>query len=417
MATRRRCTIVLLLLFGASADVVSHTSGSACPQQCSCRQLAVAGGPTQARLVNCASRKLVSVPTTLPNDTEILRLQRNAIASVRDTQSHLWRLRQLDLSYNAIRQLGGHALYRQSKVLQRVNLDHNQLRYISADDFANLTELLELTLSNNQIAQIADDAFSGLGKVESLSLSGNQLERLDSTWFADMSSLRTLALNDNDIGLIADATFESLKRLNRLSLANNRLRVARKYTFRGMTKLQYLDLDRNRFTSVPAESFATLSSLSTLSLNGNPISTIAPRDFDSLPVVELRLGNMADLEVVDERSFAHLLSLRTLLMRNNTKLAYVEDGAFLDLPALCTLDIRNCSLASLPADLSRSLPMLSDLSVARNPIRCDCNLQWLAGFDARVLQRDTVKCDSPPHLVGVDIQKVNHIDHVPKIIE
>ena len=71
-------------------------TASACPNVCHCSD-------RNGVVVQCTSRNLESIPPNLPKDTVVLLLSSNRIRHVpKETFTGLHRLRELDLSHNAI---------------------------------------------------------------------------------------------------------------------------------------------------------------------------------------------------------------------------------------------------------------------------------------------------------------------------
>ena len=60
-----------------------------------------------------------------------------------------------------------------------LNLDRNEIEYLTKDSFVGLTSLRSLDLSSNPIKQISDDAFFWLKSLEDLDLSYTGLTTLD----------------------------------------------------------------------------------------------------------------------------------------------------------------------------------------------------------------------------------------------
>ncbi|KAM9265455.1 leucine-rich repeat-containing protein 25 [Morus bassanus] len=87
-----------------------------------------------------------------------LYLSRNGIEALSPSSRVGPRLKELDLSYNRLRELPA-AFLSQARGLQRLQLQHNQLRELPADFFANATALQSLWLDGNPLPAVPPTAF------------------------------------------------------------------------------------------------------------------------------------------------------------------------------------------------------------------------------------------------------------------
>ncbi|XP_068165903.1 leucine-rich repeat-containing protein 3-like [Antennarius striatus] len=114
-------------------------TASSCPRVCHC---ADRGGV----VVQCTSRNLDSVPPNLPKDTIVLLLSSNRIKHVpKDAFADLRRLRELDLSHNAIDSVDAGAFQGVSDQLRSLDLSNNHLSGLPRDAFAELHARVRLS--------------------------------------------------------------------------------------------------------------------------------------------------------------------------------------------------------------------------------------------------------------------------------
>uniref|UniRef100_A0A8C3YTV5 Leucine rich repeat containing 3 n=1 Tax=Catagonus wagneri TaxID=51154 RepID=A0A8C3YTV5_9CETA len=113
--------------------------GASCPQSCQCLEHA------GAVAVHCSARGLQAVPKAIPLDTVLLKLDANKIARIPDGAfQHLSRLRELDLSQNAIETVGPAAFSGLAGGLRLLDLSHNRIRGIPKDALGKLSARIRL---------------------------------------------------------------------------------------------------------------------------------------------------------------------------------------------------------------------------------------------------------------------------------
>ncbi|XP_043540113.1 leucine-rich repeat-containing protein 15-like, partial [Chiloscyllium plagiosum] len=120
--------------------------------------------------INCSHRSLVSVPRSLPLDTEILLLSCNNLTTVALSSFEIFsNLSDLDLSNNMIQHFDS------DLPLPVVKLDLSANSLTRIPDFSNLRNLRKLILDHNKIQALPEGAFDDLVSLEELSLSGNAI--------------------------------------------------------------------------------------------------------------------------------------------------------------------------------------------------------------------------------------------------
>jgi len=110
---------------------------------------------------------------------------------------------------------------RDMKFLKSVDLSNNQLRVVTASDFAGLNQLENLDLSNNRIVEVAQEAFKGLNKLMKLNLNANGLTEFNTKLLSDMPKLNILQLRSNKLKSIKTTSLDLLDRLTTIDLAEN----------------------------------------------------------------------------------------------------------------------------------------------------------------------------------------------------
>ncbi|XP_036372142.1 leucine-rich repeat-containing protein 3B-like [Megalops cyprinoides] len=107
-------------------------SADTCPKGCAC----VRGDGLN---VTCSHAQLRAIPGDLPPDTVLLRLDHNQISAIPPGAFRgLVRLRELNLSHNAVETVGESALRGVESTLRTLDLSHNRISSVHRDAFARL---------------------------------------------------------------------------------------------------------------------------------------------------------------------------------------------------------------------------------------------------------------------------------------
>ncbi|XP_055362224.1 leucine-rich repeat and fibronectin type-III domain-containing protein 2 isoform X2 [Betta splendens] len=240
--------ICCLLVLGATAMMAR-----ACPKYCACQNLSESLGTL------CPSKGLLFVPPDIDRSTVELRLGGNFILRITQQDfANMTDLVDLTLSRNTIGYIQPFS-FGDLETLRSLHLDNNRLTELGPDDLRGLINLQHLIVNNNQMGRIHDKAFEDLAPaLEDLDLSYNNLVSLPWDSVRQMVNLHQLSLDHNLLGFIPEGTFTDLERLARLDLTSNRL--------------QKLPPDpvfaRAQDSMVPTTPFAPQLSLS---LGGNPL--------------------------------------------------------------------------------------------------------------------------------------------------
>lgn len=111
----------------------------ACPKICHCMD-------RHGVVVQCTSRNLEIIPSNLPKDTVVLLLSSNRIRHIpKEAFADLHRLRELDLSYNALESVEVGAFQGISDSLRTLDLSNNHLRSLPRDTFGELRSRVRLS--------------------------------------------------------------------------------------------------------------------------------------------------------------------------------------------------------------------------------------------------------------------------------
>ncbi|XP_028855263.1 leucine-rich repeat neuronal protein 2 [Denticeps clupeoides] len=414
-----KITMLLLqshLLLGVASALVIHSIPwrVPCPHQCVC-QIKPWYSPQslykEAPTVDCNDLLLTTLPTSLPTDTQTLRLQSNLISSLNQSELEgLVNLTELDLSQNSF------STTRQLKItdlpaLLSLHLEENQFRHLPDAAFSGLPGLQELYLNHNRLRSISPGAFRGLEKLLRLHLNSNRLAVIDRRWFHALPQLEVLMIGGNPVDTIQDMNFKPLASLRSLVLAGMGLKELSGRSLEGLSSLESISFYDNHLTKVPKEALQKLPGLKFLDLNKNPIQVLQRGDFrDMLHLKELGLNNMDELVSIEHSAMENLPELTKLEVTNNPRLSYIHPQAFQKLTSMESLMLNSNALSALHQQTVHSLPNLQEISLHTNPIRCDCLIRWVGADNrkpVRFIEPQSTFCSEPPELKSRRVKEVS----------
>ncbi|XP_007529243.1 osteomodulin [Erinaceus europaeus] len=218
--------------------------------------------------------------------------------------------------------------------IQQVYLQFNEIEAVTADSFANATNLKEINLSHNKIQshKIDHGVFAKLSNLLQLDLQHNHLEEFPSPL---PKSLERLLLGYNEISRVQKNAMDALPNLTMLDLCHNHLDDS---TLKGnilpkTEKLMQLNLCHNRLESMPP---GLPSSLMYLSLENNSISSIPENYFREIPKLHaLRMShnklqdithNIFNVSDLKELNVGHNRLKQAFYIPRNLEHLYLENN-------------------------------------------------------------------------------------------
>ncbi|KAA0707743.1 Leucine-rich repeat neuronal protein 2 [Triplophysa tibetana] len=412
-------TMVLLhthLMLGVASSLVIQSMPwrVPCPLQCIC-QIKPWYSPQsvyrEAPTVDCNDLLLIQLPTSLPSETQTLRLQSNLISSVDQTELQgLVNLTELDLSHNSFTSTRNLRITDLAALLS-LHMEENQLRHLPEIAFFGLPSLQELYLNHNRLRSISPGAFKGLDKLLRLHLNSNRLVLIDRRWFHALPQLEVLMIGGNPVDTIQDLNFRPLGSLRSLVLAGMGLREISERALEGLQNLESISFYDNHLLRVPKEALQKLPGLKFLDLNKNPIQLVQKGDFrNMLHLKELGLNNMEALISIEHSAMENLPELTKLEITNNPRLSYIHPQAFQKLSSMESLMLNSNALSALHRQTIKSLPSLQEISLHSNPIRCDCLIRWVGADNdkpVRFIEPQSTFCSEPPELKARRVKEVS----------
>ena len=250
---------------------------------------------------------------------ELMNLDNNQLSELPDTlfeRSRLQMLENVILSNNKFETAPLKSLQRQYFFVSFVDLSHNKIREIPADD-SIMVNIKKLDLSFNPLNEESiSNILSEPKTVRDLNLAGTGIKQITSL---ETPFLQSLNLSDNQLESVDDKIFDRA------------------------TLLESLDLSSNKLSNLKALSmiWPKLPSLQVLDVSNNSFETIMQGDFDNLEMLRiLSIHSLEKCSRIEKNAFKNLPNLSVLKAYDYPILGYMDvQGILAELPGLETLDI------------------------------------------------------------------------------
>lgn len=274
-----------------------------------------------------------------------------------DTFKTLSTLRTLELWKNKLRRVPS-ALPANLEVLK---LNDNSICALHRSDFEGLKKLKVLELKNNLISSLSPSMFPSLISLQSLVMDGNNIESIAGP--LNLPHLKYMSVENNKLHLIPGNVFASLQNLQFLSFSGNfltkipinlprsllslkmernQLKVVRFRDVRHLENLSHLYLSENFLSSI--DGAQVLTNLTTLEVSQNRLQTLPPR----LPSRLQKLDCSSNfIQKVTAPEFQDLRDLKHLFLDNNV-VSLFEAGALQRCSQLSNLALEQNLLLSIP---------------------------------------------------------------------
>ncbi|KTF79880.1 hypothetical protein cypCar_00031126 [Cyprinus carpio] len=145
-----RPSLLCCLLLYLSSSLLAGLVVSPCPKGCCC--------PSPGALVLCESLGLHTLPRSVPLSTAVLSVARNRLCNVDNVFQPYSGLQELSLSHNQLVRFPRGL----PSSLETLQLQENQITYITAGSLRQLGNLTRLDLEDNRIRAIQPGALQGL---------------------------------------------------------------------------------------------------------------------------------------------------------------------------------------------------------------------------------------------------------------
>lgn len=250
---------------------------------------------------------------------ELMNLDNNQLFELPETlfeRSRLQMLENIILSNNKFETAPLKSLQRQYFFVSFVDLSHNKIREIPADD-SIMVNIKKLDLSFNPLnEESVKNILSEPKTVRELNLAGTGITHITSL---ETPFLQSLNLSDNKLSMLDDKIFERATLLESLDLSSNML-----------SQLKPL-----------AMIWPKLPSLQVLDISNNSFELIAQGDFDNLEMLrKLSIQHLEKCSRIEKNAFKNLPNLSHLKAYDYPILGYMDvQGILGELPGLEALDI------------------------------------------------------------------------------
>uniref|UniRef100_A0A3Q3JKZ1 Chondroadherin-like protein n=2 Tax=Monopterus albus TaxID=43700 RepID=A0A3Q3JKZ1_MONAL len=319
-----------------------------CPQQCICDQIQLT--------VTCVNKNLTQVPPTVDEITV-----------------------KLDLRGNDIQELPSGA-FKHTPYLTHLSLQRCNVRRVKEGAFRGLGRLVFLNLANNNIEILYQESFDGLSSLKQLLVDHNRVEEIQPGAFSQLGFLNLLSLTHNQLVYIPNMAFQGLQNIKWLRLSHNSLNYLDTEAFAGLFTLTRLSLDHNELQFFPTETMTRLPEVTRLYLSYNPMTYLGE-------------------EVVSMAKLTHLFL-------DHMSLQDLANTAVSKSPSLTHLDISHNQLRVIQP-FSEGSPKLARLSLAGNPIYCNCYMRPLREWAIRSKVKLIGTCGGPAHLSEENLEAVH----------
>ncbi|KAK6485478.1 nyctalopin, partial [Huso huso] len=345
-----------------------------CPARCTCTQ-------ERSCTVLCDRSSLVDLPKEFPCEAVSINLDKNNIKF---------------LSERAFGNLPS---------LRYLSLDHNNISFITPGAFKGLPNLVELKMAHNEyIRYLHTRTFTALKRLVKLDLSDSNLFNMPDRIFLEQVALRELLCFQNNFRRIPGA-IRGMENLTHVYLERNRIEAVAYNSLQDLSNLKYLNLQENHINVIHDQAFQDCRRIEYFYLNDNLLSDLPRHSFKGLRYLKkLNLGGNLFTNV-SNTWFSDLTELEVLCLDRN-QLIFIEEGAFENLTSLISLHLNSNNLTSLPFFVFQPIYFLGRLYLFRNPWECDCTMEWLKEWmENYKLVRD-IPCASPPLVAGLDLSVV-----------
>ncbi|XP_053631949.1 uncharacterized protein [Cherax quadricarinatus] len=155
---------------------------------------------------------------------------------------------------------------------QVLDLSHNNLRILPRDSFVytGLRSLQKVMLNHCNLKLLDKGAFNGVENIMELDLSNNQLRSIPSAALMDMLGLRELRIAHNALTSISSSAFIRTPHIVQLDVSHNQIHTIETGAIRNLTEMEILNLAYNKLIYLNASELEPLVLLRVIRVDGNP---------------------------------------------------------------------------------------------------------------------------------------------------
>ena len=269
-------------------------------------------------------------------------------------------------------------LFEDLKNLTTLSLNGNRLEKLDLNVFLNLEKLKELNLSSNAISELNDISLEqNLTSLTTLKLQHNQLVAISKNAFSSAKKLRHLDLSRNKLKKLDDGFFVPYEDLHYLSLKSNNLTFnINRHTFsRGGRNVRKICLDENQMVRIEDGAFENTKYLCSLEIDlptsfliSNQRQGMCPNQlYQSCVSIRKSTSEVLKLFFLNEMNFSGThQSLGALCIKNSCLESLDEFHLDTKFRKLFTLDLSGNQLQELKSWWFEGLHRLRYLNVCNN---------------------------------------------------
>ncbi|CAG9584286.1 unnamed protein product [Danaus chrysippus] len=289
------------------------------------------------------------------------------------------------------------------RTLTWLGLDNNNIHYMSSEDILQFPSLEYLNLDFNKIIVFPSDLGNtrGSSKLKELRLSYNYIHKVGSDFLENFTELQSIDLSYNRMQNISEKTFVNLRNLVYLNLAGNLIESVRDEAFVELPKIEVLDLQENNLAIFSLSYFVNISNYNSnfaVNVSYNNIKILRGGSSVYINVLDLSYNELETLP----RDFFNSLGehIRQLFLSNN-KIYAIDNVAFGYLINLNILSLQKNNISVIKRRAFSEMPSLQILDLSKNKISQLSveqfhSLPWLRllrleGNRLRALPRDVFK--------------------------
>ncbi|CAB01749.2 Ig-like domain-containing protein [Caenorhabditis elegans] len=265
-----------------------------------------------------------------------------------------------------------------------------------------LTSLLELDLSDNMLENLGADSIH-IRSIQRVILRNNQIKSIGVHVFRYMPTLKMLDLSGNNMTRLVTSDFTSAVSLRELILRENKIELIETDTTEPMQQLETLDLSGNLLSEVRLEAQQNFRHLFSLNLSCNPLQIIR-EGFLQLPDLQVLQLDNCNISVVEAGAFVSLPRLHSMDIKDNPNLAYFSPYAFSNNTAFYRMNIQNSGFKRIPLTI---LEKISQLYIKGTQLDCSCTSRDMQDYGAiTIVDWNDATCKTK---IGA-VQKLSHLE-------
>ncbi|XP_060078707.1 toll-like receptor 13 [Ylistrum balloti] len=336
-------------------------------------------------------------------------------------------------------------------LIQKISLQQNGIKSISASYFSNVYHLEDLDLAENDLTEFNTTGFettsilefniaynhllkipsfcgptgTPTGRYKSLNFASNPVYSLDQSSFSCLPYVRSLVLNEIYVRELKNNTFANLPSLRSIRMNSNSITIKRIDTLAfNSSSLRTITFVSNnfRFDRLKGSNLGLFSfcpKLVSLELTDNhlPSNSKALRYmFSPLKELQILILQSTYLKAIPGDVFQHIPKLKKLVLIGNYINGWGDDpSVFGNVTSLRSLylDGNNIKLINQSSFPKGFLGSLEKICITNNPFSCTCDLMWFLDWMKSTKHTTIVNyperyvCRSPPELNNVLLKDYN----------